>query len=68
MNQNHINREEIIHECFNIMNQLKEKYDWDIMIKNSADQMGIDVKELEKAVIESDLYKWDKETKQYILK
>lgn len=59
---------EVTHKCFEIMNQLKEKYNWDVMLKNSADTMGIESKILENIITETDLYKFNKEEQKYILK
>lgn len=59
---------EVTHKCFKIMNQLKEKYNWDVMLKNSADTMGIESKILENIITETDLYKFNKEEQKYILK
>jgi len=59
---------EIEDKCFEIMNNIKEKYNWNVMIKNSADEMGIDVNDLENYVTSSGRYKWDNEIKKYIKK
>jgi len=61
---------EITHKAFEIMNDLKKKHDWDVMVQNSHDVMGLDigVQALENILIESDLYTWDKEKQKYILK
>ena len=59
--------DEVIHKAFKILNSLEEKYDWNKMIKNTATIMNIDIEILEKTLVESKLYKWDKNTKAYIL-
>ncbi|MEA2019718.1 MAG: hypothetical protein U9N59_14860 [Campylobacterota bacterium] len=61
------NDSEVIHQAFRILNSLEEKYDWNKMIKETASIMNINVEILEKALVDSKLYKWDKNTKSYIL-
>ena len=58
--------QDIIDKSFEIMNNLEVKYEWGIMIQNSADVLGLPKTELERAIIISDSHKWDKEHQKYI--
>lgn len=59
---------EVTHKCFEIINNLKEKYNWNILIQNSADKMGIEKTTLEKIIEETNLYYWNNQEQKYTLK
>ena len=65
-----MNTEEIIKEAFKTMNDLKEKRDWEIMLKNAYDTLALQelmsLQDLEELLLSSN-YKFDKEKQTYIL-
>ena len=65
-----MNTEEIIKEAFKTMNDLKEKRDWEIMLKNAYDTLALQelmsLQDLEELLLSSN-YKFDKEKQIYIL-
>ena len=65
-----MNTEEIIKEAFKTMNDLKEKRDWEIMLKNAYDTLALQelmsLQDLEELLLASN-YKFDKEKQIYIL-
>ena len=65
-----MNTEEIIKESFKTMNDLKEKRDWETMLKNAYDTLSLQelmsLQNLEELLLSSN-YKLDKEKQIYIL-
>ena len=56
---------EIYHKCFKIMNNLKVKYNFDVMLQNSADEMGISIQEFKRIIEKYELYYFNKDTQKY---
>ena len=59
---------EIVHKCYEVINDLKKDYPIEILLQNSADQIGITKSELERLISKYDLYKYDDQSKKYILR
>jgi len=55
-----------IHKAFQIINNFEYKYDWNKAIKHTSSILNTTPDKLENAILDSNLYKWDKHSKQYI--
>ncbi len=57
-----------VHKAFEIMNNIKEIHTTDVMLQNTADELGITKSDLTTMIDKYNLYIWDNSTKSYIRK